>query len=68
MHISYATRGKYRSHYEFVYQGKKQLFEPHITIGAGDPNYYALIHFIFDQTRLRLIVGYIGKHLPNLKN
>ena len=67
MHISDTTRGKYRSHYEFSYQGRKQLFEPHITIGAGDPNSCASIHFIFDQERLRMIIGHVGKHLPNTK-
>ncbi|MCB1357732.1 MAG: hypothetical protein KDK53_14980 [Maritimibacter sp.] len=67
MHISDTTRGKLRSHYEFEYQGKKQLFEPHITIGAGDPNSCASIHFIFDQRRLKMVVGHVGKHLPNTK-
>ena len=67
MHISDTTRGKFRSHYEFEYQGKKWLFEPHITIGAGDTNSCASIHFIFDQERLRMIVGHVGKHLPNTK-
>ena len=67
MHISDTTRGKFRSHYEFEYQGKRQLFEPHITIGAGDPNSCASIHFIFDQERLKMIVGHVGKHLPNTK-
>lgn len=67
MHISDTTRGKLRSHYEFDYQDRKQLFEPHITIGAGDPNSCASIHFIFDQERLKMIVGHVGKHLPNTK-
>ena len=65
MHISDTTRGKFRSHYEFEYQGKRQLFEPHITIGAGDPNSCASIHFIFDHERLKMVVGHVGKHLPN---
>jgi len=67
MHISNTTRGKYQPHYEFEYQGKKRLFEPHITIGAGDANSCASIHFIFDEDRLKMIVGHIGKHLPNTK-
>lgn len=68
MRISDTTRGKFRAHYEFEYQGRKQLFEPHITIGAGDPNRCASIHFIFDQDRPKIIVGYVGKHLPNTKS
>ena len=67
MHISDTTRGKYRAHYEFEYQEQKQLFEPHITIGAGDPNSCASIHFIFDQVREKMIIGHVGKHLPNTK-
>ena len=67
MHISDTTRGKFRAHYEFEYQGQKQLFEPHITIGAGDPNSCASIHFIFDHERLKMVVGHVGKHLPNTK-
>ena len=65
MHISEATRRKFRSHYEFGYQGKRQLFEPHITIGAGGPNSCASIHFIFDQERSKMVVGHVGRHLPN---
>ena len=67
MHISDTTKGKFRSHYEFEYQGVKQLFEPHITIGSGGPNSCASIHFIFDQAREKIIVAHVGKHLPNTK-
>ena len=67
-HISDTTRGKFRSDYEFEYQGKKQLFEPHITIGSGNPNKCASIHFIFDHTRLKMVVGHVGIHLPNLNS
>lgn len=67
MHISDTTKGKFRAHYEFEYQGKRQLFEPHITIGAGDPNSCASIHFLFDQAREKMIIGHVGKHLPNTK-
>ena len=67
MHISDTTRGKYQSSYEFEYQGINRLFEPHITIGAGDPNSCASIHFIFDQDREKMIIGHVGKHLPNTK-
>lgn len=67
MHISDTTKRRFRPDYEFEYQGRKQLFEPHITIGAGDPNSCASIHFVFDQDRERMIVGHVGKHLPNTK-
>lgn len=67
MHISNTTKGKNRANYEFNYQGKRQLFEPHITIGSGDANLCASIHFIFDHERPKIIIGYIGRHLPNTK-
>lgn len=67
MHISDTTRGKFRSHYEFEYQGEKRLFEPHITLGAGDPNSCASIHFMFDSKLRKMIIGHVGKHLPNTK-
>ena len=67
MHISPTTRGKYRSDYEFEYQGEKQLFEPHITFGARDPNKCASIHFKFDSARKKIIVAHAGRHLRNTK-
>jgi len=67
MRISDTTRGKYRSDYEFIYKGRKQLFEPHITIGAGDSNSCASIHFILDQNLEKMVIGHVGKHLPNTK-
>lgn len=67
MHISDTTRKKNASHYEFEYQGKKQLFEPHITLGSGDPNVCASIHFIVDVARAKIVVAHVGRHLPNTK-
>jgi hypothetical protein len=67
MHISDTTRGQYRSHYEFHYQGKKQLFEPHITIGSGDRNSCASIHFVMDHAREKIVIAHVGAHLPNTK-
>lgn len=67
MHISNTTKGKYGASYEFEYNGNKILFEPHITIGAGDPNSCASIHFIFDAKNGKMIIAHVGKHLPNTK-
>ncbi len=67
MHISDTTRKRYKSDYEFEYRGKKRLFEPHITIGAGDPNSCASIHFIFDDKHLKIVIAHVGRHLPNTK-
>jgi hypothetical protein len=67
MHISNTTRTQCGSHYEFEYDGKRQLFEPHITLGSGDPNSCASIHFQLDQVRTKMVIGHVGRHLPNTK-
>lgn len=67
MQISDTTRTKYKSSYTFGYQDQRQLFEPHITIGSGDPNMCASIHFILDQKLGKMIVAHVGRHLPNTK-
>ena len=67
MHISDTTRTRYGKDYSFEYQDKKQLFEPHITLGSGDPNSCASIHFILDHDSGRIIIGHVGRHLPNTK-
>ena len=56
-------------HISVTAKGKEQLFEPHITIGAKDPNSCASIHFIFDKDRspAKIVVAHVGKHLPNTK-
>lgn len=67
MHISDTTRSRHGSSYEFDYADRKQLFEPHITIGSGDPNSCASIHFLFDQAKEKIVVAHVGKHLPNTR-
>ncbi len=65
--ISQSARGKYRSDYEFTYKGDKKLFERHITIGAGDPNFCASIHYILEKDEEKIVIAHIGKHLKNTK-
>jgi hypothetical protein len=67
MHISNTTRATHKSRYEFEYAGKRQLFEPHITLGSGDPNSCASIHFVVDAARERIVVAHVGRHLPNTR-
>lgn len=67
MHVSDTTKARHRHHYEFEYGGKSQLFEPHITLGSGDPNSCASIHFQLDQAREKIVVAHVGRHLPNTK-
>lgn len=51
-------------HYRFEYQGKQTLFYEHITLGGGYPKECMSIHFIWDEARAKLIIGYFGQHLP----
>jgi len=66
-HVSQTVRGKHGARYTFPYQGARRLFEHHITIGAGNPNSCASIHFLPDYRERKIVIGYVGKHLPNTK-
>ena len=65
--ISDTTRGLNGTKYTFNYRGERRLFEPHITLGSGDANSCASIHFIFDNERAVFVVAHVGRHLPNTK-
>lgn len=67
MHISTTTRTRDGEEYEFEYDGRRQLFEPHITLGSGSPNSCASIHFIADTRSRKIVIGHVGKHLTNTK-
>ena len=67
LHVSDTTKKKYASSYTFDYNGTKMLFEPHITIGSGDPNSCASIHFVLDEKAEKIVVAHVGRHLPNTK-
>jgi hypothetical protein len=51
-------------HYRFEYQGRRQIFSEHITLGGGYPKECMSIHFLWDETRAKLVIGYFGEHLP----
>lgn len=65
--ISQTTRTKWGDEYTFKYNGDKYLFEEHVTLGGGDPNTCASIHWILDKKSWTLIVGHCGRHLPNTR-
>ena len=50
--------------YRFIYDDKPTLFAEHITMGGGYPNVCMSIHFIWDESRAKLVIGYFGEHLP----
>ena len=51
-------------HYKFEYNGQLVLFDEHLTLGKGLPNDCMSIHFIWDDKKSKIIIGYFGKHLP----
>jgi hypothetical protein len=63
--ISQTSRAKFEEDYTFIYNGRKQLFEQHITEGAGNPNSCFSVHMLFDRDARKVIVAHVGKHLPN---
>jgi hypothetical protein len=67
MFISDTTRNRHGSHYTFEYNGGSTMFEPHVTLGSGDANTCASIHFIADPTKNKIVVAHVGRHLPNTK-
>ena len=63
--ISQTSRGKWGDDYRFVYDGNPQLFEWHVTLGAGSADTCASIHFLPDAKRGKLVVAHVGRHLTN---
>lgn len=63
--LSDTTRNAWGSEYSFPYEGRRELFEEHFTIGSKSANTCLSIHF---STRLRddkIVVAYVGRHLRN---
>ena len=63
--ISRTAKGKWGDDYSFMYKGKSQLFEWHVTLGAGSADTCASIHFLPDEVEGKLVIGHVGKHLTN---
>lgn len=61
--VSQTSKGKWGSEYTFVYDGEPRLFEWHITLGAGAADTCASIHFLPDQTKGKIAVAHVGRHL-----
>lgn len=67
LHISDTTRHAYGDDYKFMWGNEERMFEPHITLGSGDPTACLSIHFNWDPDEHRFIVAYVGRHLRNTK-
>jgi hypothetical protein len=66
--ISDTSKGKFKSEYMFFYGDKKILFDEHVTIGIGqNPQECISIHWIRDNSKKIVVIGYCGKHLKNTK-
>lgn len=66
--ISQTSEGKWRDEYSYVYDGKKVLFAPHITIGAKQPDKCLSVHMYWDETRRRVVIAHVGRHKTNTRS
>ena len=66
--ISSTSKGKWSDDYTFIYDGRPQLFEWHVTLGAGAADTCASIHFLPDQNCGKLVVAHVGRHLTNTRS
>jgi hypothetical protein len=58
-----ATVDEYGDFRRFLYDGRRVLFENHITIGPNS-NSCLQIYFLLDSRTRKVVIGYCGKHLP----
>lgn len=66
--ISQTAKGKWADEYTFTYDGQPQLFEWHVTLGAGAADTCASIHFLPAPHSKKLIIGHVGRHLTNTRS
>jgi len=62
--VAEAAIRQHGKHYRFFYNGKLTLFDEHITLGGGYASECMSIHFIWDESLSKIVIGYFGKHLP----
>ncbi len=41
------------------------MLGPHIVLGIGSPDTCARIYLYLDKERHRVVVGHVGRHLPD---
>jgi hypothetical protein len=66
--LSDTAKNAYGEEYRFLYEGSRELFEEHFTIGKRSANTCLSIHF---STRLRddkIVIAYVGRHLKNTQS
>jgi hypothetical protein len=66
--ISQTSKGKWGSEYTYIYDGKKTLFAPHITIGAKQVDKCLSIHIFWDESKQRIVIAHVGRHKTNTRS
>ena len=66
--ISQTTKSKWGKSYTFRHDGHDILFEWHVTLGSGAADTCASIHFFPDADTKKIIIGHVGRHLPNTRS
>jgi len=68
--ISERTRTRYGREYSFTYEGRTWELGPHLRIGSGQgagaiARIYLVLHAGDDEIPRSVIVGHVGRHLPD---
>jgi hypothetical protein len=63
--LSDTTKNTWGDDYTFLYEGKRNLFEEHFTIGSKSANTCLSIHFSTKLRTDKIVVAYVGRHLRN---
>ena len=60
------ARDEYMKYRRDKYNGKEMLFEPHLKFRAGKSEAdYQRLHFMYDTETQRIVISYLGDHLPS---
>ncbi|MHB8687544.1 MAG: hypothetical protein ACYDB4_10165 [Candidatus Dormibacteraceae bacterium] len=62
--ISTTSKIKFGAHYERTYEGRTIMLGPHVKRGRGSPRRCLRIYYWRDETKRRIVVGHVGRHLP----
>jgi hypothetical protein len=63
--ISQTARQRYKEHYVVTYEGEPVTLGPHLRFGKGPPHACARIYWYVDSVRRVLVIGHVGRHLPD---
>ena len=60
--ISQTSGGRWPDEYHYLYEGKRLLFAPHITIGGKQPDRCLSVHLHWDEAKGRAVIAHVGRH------